>query len=182
MLNLMVHYWINPKLFKDQHGHRMGKGSVSCWKQILQKAVKAKYIYEFDYMKFHDRINRKYLAEALMRFGFPIEVTQKLVNLSASYVKGTHADDPLRLQILGDGYKFHHYYRGVIRSNIAALLALVVLEDLKVYHLERGKYIGYADDGILYGDDPDMVKEWLNKFRTHESGVAQKEAKSEWVK
>lgn len=183
MLNLMVHYWTNPRLFEDQHGHRIGKGSVSCWKQILTKVVKARFIYEFDYMKFHDRINRKYLAEALIRFGFPMEVTQKLLHLSASYVKRTDEKDPLRLQILGDRYLYHHYYRGVIQgSNIAALLALVVLEDLKVYYLKRGKYIGYADDGMLYGDDPNVVQEWLEKLRTPESGVAQKEEKSGWVK
>jgi len=32
-----------------------------------------------------------------------------------------------------------------------------------VYYLKKGKYIGYADDGILYGDDPNMVQEWLEK-------------------
>jgi len=92
----MIHYWVNPRLFEDQHGHRMGKGSVTCWKKILTDVVKAPFIYEFDYMKFHDRISRKYLAEALWRAGFPIEVTQKLIHLFGSYVKGAEETDPNR--------------------------------------------------------------------------------------
>ena len=35
----------------------------------------------------------------------------------------------IRIGVFDEGFKYHHYYRGVIRSNIAALLALVVLED-----------------------------------------------------
>lgn len=138
----------------------MGKGSVTCWKEILKKAVDADFIFEFDYIKFHDRINRKFLFEALERFGFPSEVAGKLIMLCSSYVKGTDERDPLRLNLSGKGINYHHYYRGVIQgSNIAALLALVVLEDLRVYYLNKGRYIGYADDGILYGNDPGMLEE-----------------------
>lgn len=57
-------------------------------------------------------------------------------------------------------WKYHHMYRGVVQgSNIAGLLGLIVLEHLGVYDLKKGKYLGYADDGILYGDDESVVEE-----------------------
>lgn len=182
MWNLMLHYFVNERLYPDQHGHRMGKGTVTCWKRIIEEVIDSKFIYEFDYKKFHDLIDRKALAEALIRFGFPYKITQELVHLSSAYVKGAQEEDPLRLKLFGDQLPFHHYYRGVVQgSNIAALLALVVLEDLKVYYLKKGKYLGYADDGILYGDDPDVKEEWLSKLRPG-TGVEYKPEKSGWVK
>lgn len=179
----MIHYFVNPRLFEGQHGHRMGRGALTCWKQIIKEVIPSRFIYEFDYKKFHDLIDRKWLAEALLRFGFPEAEARKLVHLSSPYVKGADERDPLRLQLFGeDEMKYHHYYRGVIQgSNIAALLGLIVLEDLKVYYLSKGKYVGYADDGILYGDDPKVMDEWLSKLKP-EAGVEFKPEKSGWVK
>jgi hypothetical protein len=181
--NLMVHYFVNPRLYENQHGHRMGKGSVTCWTQIIKHVLPSKFIYEFDYKKFHDLIDRKWMCEALLRFGFPEEVARRLAHLSSPYVTGADERDPLRLKLFGeDEMKFHHYYRGVIQgSNIAALLGLLMLEDLKVYYLSKGKYIGYADDGILYGDDPEVVDEWLSRLNPA-AGIFPKPEKSGWVK
>lgn len=183
MQNLMLHYFVNPRLYDGQHGHRMGRGTLTCWNQMLKEVLMSPYIYEFDYMKFHDLIDRKWLGEALLRQGFPEEVARRYIHLSSPYVRGANESDPLRLKLFGeDQMKFHHYYRGVIQgSNIAALLGLIILEDLGVYYLKQGKYLGYADDGILYGDNPEVVEEWLSKL-AKEAGVFAKPEKSGWVK
>lgn len=71
MQNLMLHYFVNHRLYDDQHGHRMGRGTLTCWRVILKQVIKAPYIFEFDFMKFHDRIDRAYLGSCLLKFGFP---------------------------------------------------------------------------------------------------------------
>lgn len=165
MWNLMLHYFANPKLNENQHGHRAGKGAATCWKQILTEVVNANYIYEFDYMKFHDLITRTGTAQALLRFGFPEEIARKLVHLCSPYVKGSDPDDPVRMAMSDEFGMFHHYYRGVVQgNNIAAMLGMIVLEDMEVYDLEHGKYIGYADDGILYGESELVMEEWKSKL------------------
>jgi len=69
-------------------------------------------------------------------------------------------------------------YRGVVQgSNIAGLLGLIMLEDLGVYKLTKGKYLGYADDGLLYGDSPEVLEEWREKL-DEGKGVLEKASKS----
>lgn len=181
MWNFMLHFFLKDKINPSQHGHRPGRGSVTCWREILSNVNEYKYIYEFDYKKFHDLIGRKYLLQALLNFKFPKSVAIDLVHLCSPYVRGTDSDDPLRLEMI-PGFDIFHYYRGVIQgSNIAAYLGLLVLEDLGVYNLRKGKYIGYADDGLLFSNDPDVVEEWKSKLGGI-SGVEPKPEKSGWVK
>lgn len=173
----MLHYFVNHRLNENQHGHRIGRGTLTCWRVILTKVIRSPYIFEFDFMKFHDRIDRGFLAKSLKVMNFPESEVRKFVHLCSPYIRGTDERDPMRLKTMKE-WKFHHYYRGVVQgSNIAALLALIVLEVAGVYDLKKGNYIGYADDGILYGDNPDMVKEFLNKL-TPENGIEIKKEKS----
>ncbi|KAL0582307.1 hypothetical protein ABG067_007834, partial [Albugo candida] len=58
MLNMFMHYWLEERLNVNQHGHRKGRGTLSAWKAIGELLHK-KFIYEFDYKKFHDQIDRK---------------------------------------------------------------------------------------------------------------------------
>jgi len=96
----MLHYFVTHRLYENQHGHRTGKGTVSAWKVILKEVITSKYIYEFDYMKFHDLIDRRSLANALVRFGIPIYVARTLIHLSSPYVRGADPDDPMRLDMV----------------------------------------------------------------------------------
>jgi len=76
----------------------------------------------------------------------------------------------------------NHFSKGVVQGmNTAALLGLVVLEALKVYDVKDGKYIGYADDGIIMCNDPEEIDRFRMKLRTFESGVRIKAEKSGWV-
>lgn len=177
----MLHFFLKDKINPSQHGHRPGRGSVTCWREILSHVSEYKYIYEFDYKKFHDLIGRKFLLQALLNFKFPKSVAIDLIHLCSPYVRGTDPEDPLRLEMI-PGFDIFHYYRGVIQgSNIAAYLGLLSLEDLGVYNLEKGKYIGYADDGLLFSNDPDVVDEWKSKLGGV-SGVEPKPEKCGWVK
>lgn len=179
MWNLMLNYWLNPLLNENQHGHRAGKGALTAWRVILKEVLKAENIYEFDFAKFHDSINRAFLTDALLMRGVPKDVTKTLMHLSSPYAIGHDDRDKIRVKV--DGWNYHHYYRGVVQgSNIAALLGLVALEELGVYDLEAGKYLGYADDGILYGG-PGIRDELVHKLESR-SGVKIKESKSGWVK
>lgn len=169
-------------MYSDQHGHRVGRGTITVWKKILKDVIGAQYIYEFDYKKFHDRIDRVRLSKALINFGFPLEIARKLIHFCSTYVKGLDEKDPMRMQMTNPLWKYHHMWRGVVQgSNIAGLLGLIMLEDMGVYKLTKGKYLGYADDGLLYGDNEEVLYEWLSKLDP-ESGVAEKEEKSGWVK
>lgn len=181
MWNFALHFYLKDRINASQHGHRPGRGSVTCWKEILDKVYKYKHVYEFDYKKFHDLIGRKYLLQALLNFKVPKAIAKELIHLSSPYVRGTDEEDPLRLEMI-PGFDIFHYYRGVIQgSNIAAYLGLLVLEDLGVYNLEKGEYIGYADDGLLMSNDVGVVEEWKSKLGGL-SGVEFKEEKSGWVK
>lgn len=98
MMNQTYGVWFNHRINKSQHGHRKGRGSVTCWKEILDQVNKYDYIYEFDYKKFHDMINRRVLMKALMEAGVPDQQVVKLVNLQSAYCKGTDSSDPMRMQ------------------------------------------------------------------------------------
>jgi hypothetical protein len=82
-----------------------------------------------------------------------------------------------------EDFKFQYTYRGVVQgSNIAGLLANVVLQELGVFNLKSGTLIGYADDGLIFSETEEAVEEWRAKLRSKESGVEEKVEKSGWVK
>lgn len=181
MLNLMLHYWLKDRLYDGQHGHRSGKGALTCWREVLGLMNKYQYVYEFDYKKFHDQIDRKILMESLLRMGIPLSVSARLVELSSAYVTVLDKNDPRYSNFIVEG-KYKHFYRGVVQgSNIAGLLGLCVLEALGVYDIKNGRYVGYADDGLIFADDPSAIDEWKSKLDPV-AGVTAKESKSGWVK
>lgn len=158
ILNMTLHYWLKDRLYDDQHGHRAGKGAVTCWRSIIEKKDKFKYIFEFDYKKFHDQIDRKVLMMSLERIGIPLENRIRLVELCSAYVKKFDKEDPMDQNFIVEG-TYKHFYRGVVQgSNIAGLLGLCVLDGLNIYDL-NGKYVGYADDGLLFMDDPQALED-----------------------
>lgn len=177
----MIHYFYNHKISNNQHGHRRGRGTVTCWLQILG-LLNSKYIYEFDYKKFHDRIDRRFLVQSLFNQGFPKEICETLAHLSSPHIYKIHAEDEMKFQTMED-FKFQYTYRGVVQgSNIAGLLANVVLRELGVFDLKKGTLVGYADDGLIFSDNSEAVEEWRTKLRSGESGVEEKVEKSGWVK
>jgi len=73
MVNLILGLFLETRINPSQHGHRKGKGSISCWKEILNEFPKYKFIYEFDFEKFHDNIDRAFLINAMREIGISKE-------------------------------------------------------------------------------------------------------------
>jgi len=66
--------------------------------------------------------------------------------------------------------------------NPAGLCGLVVLEELQVYDVRNGLYVGYADDGIILTNDLEDIEEFKSKLNTLESGVALKDSKCGFIR
>lgn len=189
MENHLGGIWLNDRIHPNQHGHRPGKGTVSAWRGIKELYEKYPYVYEFDYTKFHDRIERLILMKSLQRMGLPESMVTKYIHLMSPWIRGIDENDPIR-EVIGipDPNNNHgvtlynHFFRGVVQgSNLAALMGLSVLEYMKVYDLKDGEYLGYADDGLLFGNSAEVVEELKNKLE-EDSGITLKEEKSGWVK
>lgn len=112
----------------------------------------------------------------------PDKWLKRLVNLQSPYVLERDSEDEAVDRQFKD-YAINHFAQGVVQgSNLAAFIGLAVLEELKVYDVPNGKYIGYADDGLLLLNDPKEVDSWKERLNTRESGVELKESKSGFVK
>lgn len=59
----------SEKLEEWQHGGRSGKGLLTCWKQLIPKMEKSKYIYEFDIKGFFDHVEHKAILKILKPLG-----------------------------------------------------------------------------------------------------------------
>lgn len=62
--------------------------------------------------------------------------------------------------------------------NLTGLCGLAVIEELDLYYVKSGIYIGYADDGLIMMNDPNDVKDFLQKLEQSDSGVMIKPSKS----
>lgn len=106
---------------------------------------------------------------------------KKLIHLNSAYVIGCDENDPIRERIHDEDRTqyFHHFWKGVVQgSNIAGLCGLVVLEELDVYNVKEGTYIGYADDGLILTNRDDDIPDFIRKLKPDISGVEIKESKS----
>lgn len=183
MCNYFLAIFLEGRLSEHQHGHRHGRGVSTAWKEILTNWDKYMCVMEFDFKGFHDEIRRHFLVKSLTNLGVSEEWTIKIGNLCSSYVRNTDPEDPMRRWVARDEWQYHHFWKGVVQGmNLAGLCGLAVLEELGVYDMKDGKYIGYADDGVLMTNNPQALDELRGKLRTKESGVQLKEAKCGYVK
>lgn len=182
ILNHLIGKWLNPRISENQHGHRPGKGSVTCWKEILELVDEYPFIYELDFKKFHDKIERRFLVKSLRNLGVTDLWLKRLINLQSPYVlKRDPEDEAIDLQF--KDYEINHFAQGVVQgSNLAGFMGLSVLEELKVYEVDNGRYVGYADDGIIFCKNTEDLENWKQKLEGSESGVELKPEKSGFVK
>lgn len=183
MVNFFLGIFLEDKLNPNQFGHRHGRGSADAWRKILEVEKDYKFVYEFDFKGFHDEIRRHFLVKALTNIGVSEEWTIKLGNLCSAYVKDVSPDDPFRDYVAREEYKYHHFWKGVVQGlNTAGLCGLVVLEELKVYEVPHGIYVGYADDGLIFTNEERDIEDFKSKLDSEESGVYLKETKSGWIR
>jgi hypothetical protein len=197
IVNILINLKSEKLLNQHQYGHRKGKGLVEAWKELASGMKEYKNIYEFDFKKFHDTINRDTLSRALYNtLKVNTRFCEKVVNLQGPWTRGPlHPDDPnIRCQetdLLGEMFGItatprlnrYNILCGVPQgANTSALLGIVVLEYLNIYDLKDSKYIGYADDGVILTNREDVNEELEEKLDTVHSGIRLKPERSGWVK
>lgn len=98
--------------------------------------------------------------------------------MCSAYVKDVDPNDPMRRYVHDPKWKYHHFWKGVVQGmNLAGLCGLAVLEDRKVYSIENTEYIGFADDGVIFSDNPNFLDEFKERLGTKETGIELKEEK-----
>lgn len=170
MMNLLLHLYFENKLSEHQHGHRKGKGTLTCWRDILTNAIGKRFIYEFDLAKFHDSIQTEFLANSLDKAGVPLEWVRRLIGLQFARVKD-------------EGVGMRYQEVGVPQGlNTSSLLGMIALEASGVYRIPGVTYIGYADDGILASDEPNADKKLKAQLDSTYTGIYVNDKKSGWLK
>lgn len=75
-----------------QHGFRPKRGTSTAWISILTKVLQAPFIFEFDLVKYFDRVRLQALAAKLAELGMPSELIRKLIIINGSEVDQTKAN------------------------------------------------------------------------------------------
>lgn len=73
MLNqLLVNFLLTRNLFPvSQHGFIPGRGTMTAWKELLERALGARDIYEFDLKSFFDSVRLDAISEELRNHDVP---------------------------------------------------------------------------------------------------------------
>ena len=65
-----------------QHGFRPKVGTLTAWKVVLQKVIKARYIYEFDLKGFFDSVPVARVIKFLVDKGLDPVIAHMIVSMS----------------------------------------------------------------------------------------------------
>jgi len=169
-VNLGIHIFSNKRLSKDQHGHRAGKGVMSCWFEILRKFGKYTNIFEFDFAAFHPSLKFSAIREALRAFDYPQEVVDWIIKLNDPGVLLSDGSS----KKLGVGVP-----QGVAFS---ALLGMLVLKNIGVYEGRKDVRADFADDGVRASIDPGCKERLEALLDSGNTGVSLKEKKCAWIR
>jgi len=63
--------YLRPTLEKFNHAYLPGKGSLTAWKELITKALKYDYIYEFDLKQFFPSVDVEKVTEILQKKKVP---------------------------------------------------------------------------------------------------------------
>lgn len=132
---------------EEQHGFRPHHSCATCWKQLLSLLGQHNYVWEFDYRKFYDSISHTAMHATLEALGFPQSLIREVMPLT---YQEQGRETTLEVGIL----------QGMPTS---PLISLFILNHIGAYHSPMYTYLGYADDGLLFGDNPEIKKILENK-------------------
>jgi len=76
--------FVKEKLITFNHAFMVGRGTKSAIEELINRASKAKYIYEFDLKGFFDNVPIFGTIDILRKWGMPIETCQKLASMLLS--------------------------------------------------------------------------------------------------
>jgi hypothetical protein len=147
----------DEKLNDSQHGFRPGRGTATAWAEIIAKVLPASNIYEYDLVKFFDRVSIVNISTVLEGLGCPPSIVAYLEDVSRySYPTLQDVDETdesaAHYRAANDGLEAgFHSEQGVPQgAPTSPFLASLALEN-SLFALGNG-CVQYADDGIFYGD------------------------------
>jgi hypothetical protein len=73
MLNNMIQLYFEKDVLAHQHGFIPGRGTLSAWRDIISRALNARYIYETDLKGFFDNVSNHEITRILFSRGIPHE-------------------------------------------------------------------------------------------------------------
>jgi hypothetical protein len=80
MINNFLADFLRPHMDPSQHGFIRGRGTATAWTEIMKKAVKAKYLYEYDLTNYFNGVNLAYISEYLIKLGGDHSLERTLFN------------------------------------------------------------------------------------------------------
>jgi hypothetical protein len=136
-LNILLRPYIITQP-KEQHGFRPHYSCATCWEQLLTLLPQHNYIWEFDYRKFYDSITHTAIDLTLDNLGF----SPNLIGELCPKVY-THQSKEITLT------------KGLLQGlPTSPWLSLATLQHFGAYRSPIYTYLGYADDGLLFGNGP----------------------------
>jgi retron-type reverse transcriptase len=88
MYGNLLTYWLSNKLSNSQHGFLPGRGSLTCWREIIARRVmEYNFVKEWDFKSYFDTINLEKLDEELERKGVPPAIRDFLQRVNESLIK-----------------------------------------------------------------------------------------------
>lgn len=82
MWNNMIQLFLMDEILPTQHGFIPGRGTLSAWREIIAKVLKAPFIYECDLKGFFDNVNVAKISEILLNKGTPKRIMYYLENIN----------------------------------------------------------------------------------------------------
>jgi len=84
MVNNFLYTFIKDQLLESQHGFIPRRGTLTAWKEIVNKVLDADYIYECDLKQFFPSIHVDYISNALLTSGMPEGIVRWIENINSN--------------------------------------------------------------------------------------------------
>jgi hypothetical protein len=78
---------VNP----DQHGYFPGRGTLTCWRELLVRLSSSQSIYEYDMTGFFDSVSLKGITPLLESYGFSRSEVEWIRKVSRNHARGIEA-------------------------------------------------------------------------------------------
>lgn len=84
----LLRFFLLEYIPQSQHAYMAGRGVITAWKEVIEKVINSRDIYEFDLKGFFDSVNPMYITEMLKsEFSLPKEDLVFIKNLLLSTPK-----------------------------------------------------------------------------------------------
>jgi hypothetical protein len=160
----------HDQISMNQHAFVPGRGTLTCWRQLISLYSKYPDIVEFDLNKWFDKVDLDFLKKALIRRNFPSDVVSFFDGINSKLPHGIYFLEghdtsleeiaevyepfqPMSLHL--DALKAGRKRKGVAQGMpLSPFLSNIVLEDtiFPLFNTENSELLMYADDGLVFCD------------------------------